>query len=890
MDVRRQLRPGRDFLIAMGACLTTGIAILWLPQHDFAVVHSILDTGIFLTTGVLALLLWDLGWRTAEILVRFKAVVFAVVCLLYFIHVSTALDIFADSAERAHLTDLLRPATWSPPAYLLPLGLGIAAWLRHRGRGSSLLLAVGLSAAAALLLWLFLSLLQYAPPGWFAITRPTLVFVPLLWIPVGLSYWRRRHEDRIAHAIAFYAVIALVSHTAMLYSRVPGDSVAMVAHVGLLGGGFYLLFSLTQMGTIDTARRMRAERDLSLLNEKLETRIHERTRELEESNLALRAEMATRKVAELKTSAQLERLHLLHQITHAIGERQDLASIFQVVVASLEDHLAVDFACMCHYDQTERKLAVAQIGPRGYSLAQVLEMTDGAQVTIDENGLSRCVRGELVYEPDIAAVNFPFTRRLARGALRSLVLAPLLVEQRSGVFGVLIVARVQANAFSSGDCEFINQLSENVALATNQAQLNSALQRAYDELRDTQHAIMQQERLRSLGQMASGVAHDINNAISPATLYLESILERDETLIPRTRQQLETVQRAIGDVAQTVGRMGEFYRKRDAQNEMRPININVVLEQIPDLTRARWSNMAQAGGATIDLVIDAAPEAPTILGMESEIREALVNLVFNASDAMRNGGTIRLRSQLAPLNAQAVARPVIVEVCDDGAGMDEVTRGRCLEPFFTTKGEQGSGLGLAMVYGIAQRHGADMQIDSDLGKGTTVRLIFPEVSPLGEAPVRPASTAPVQAMRILLVDDDPLMLQSLRDALEFEGHQVFCSYGGQAGIDAFQASVQRKHPFPVVITDLGMPHIDGRQVAAAIKRCAPETLVLMLTGWGQRLSETDGAPAHVDFVLSKPPNMWQVREALARKSDPQQSVMAAVTVELPAGAARNLLS
>jgi signal transduction histidine kinase/ActR/RegA family two-component response regulator len=847
-----------------GLFLAASIVLLVWPSHDFPALHTILDTSMFLVTGVLALLLWDLGWRTGEMLARFKAIVFAMAFALLLLHVLTALELYVDSPELQRRAAHFRPGTWPPSAYLLPLGLSVAAWLRHRHRGSPAVLGLALATAGALLLMLFQWLPRYTPPGWLGITRPALVLVPVLWVVVGLGYWHRRSEDRIAHSIAFFAVLATVANGAMLYSRAPADPFAMFAHLGMLSAELYLLFSLTQMGAADTARRMRAERDLSALNAALETRVAERTQEIQNTNVALRAEMATREHAERKSLTQLERLHLLHQITHAVGERQDLASIFQVVVGQLEEHLKVDLACVCQFDQVERRLTVACVGPRGVPTARVMDLAAGCQVPIDENGLSRCIRGELVYEPDINTVDFPFTRRLKLGALRAVVLAPLKVEQRSGVFGVLIVGRVTADSFSSSDCEFLNQLSENVALATNQAQLHASLQHAYDELRDTQQAILQHERLRALGQMASGIAHDINNAISPATLYLESILERDDSLDPRTRQQLETVQRAIGDVANTVVRMGEFYRQREAQHEMRPVNVNVVLGQVPDLTRARWSDLALARGATIELRVDAAKENPTILGIESELREALINLVFNAADAMPDGGTITLRSRLSSASRQAVARGVIVEVGDDGTGMDEATRSRCLEPFFTTKGEEGTGLGLAMVYGIAQRHGADLELDSKPGEGTTVRMIFPEVAPAADPATHRARTGPARALRILLIDDDPLLLQSLRDALEYEGHKVLCSHGGQAGIDAFQGSLQSKHPFPVVITDLGMPHIDGRQVAAAIKKAAPATLVLMLTGWGQRLSAAEDTPTYVDFVLSKPPNMWTLRDALAR--------------------------
>ena len=251
------------------------------------------------------------------------------------------------------------------------------------------------------------------------------------------------------------------------------------------------------------------------------------------------------------------------------------------------------------------------------------------------SGLGHCIRGALVYECRYRRCRSFLSRNASRRCgLRSFVAVPLLVEQRSGVFGVLLVARKKVDGFSGSDREFLEQLGENVALASNQAQLHFALQKAYEELRDTQQAVLQQERLRALGQMASGIAHDINNAISPASLYVESILARAPGLDERTRSQLETVQRAIGDVAQTVSRMGEFYRQRETKAMLTPVNINVILSQMPDLTRARWSDLAQARGAAIEMRVEVAPDAPTIMANESELREALINLVFNAADAL----------------------------------------------------------------------------------------------------------------------------------------------------------------------------------------------------------------------------------------------------------------
>ena len=160
----------------------------------------------------------------------------------------------------------------------------------------------------------------------------------------------------------------------------------------------------------------------------------------------------------------------------------------------------------------------------------------------------------------------------------------------------------------------------------------------------------------------------------------------------------------------------------------------------------------------------------------------------------------------------------MLEVRDTGVGMDEETRRRCLEPFFTTKGKRGTGLGLAMVYGMAQRHDATVEVESEHGAGTTVRLKFPSYIPSRPSSVRfAADPRPSRALRILLVDDDPALINSLRSTLESDGHFVTAAEGGQAGIDAFQSAQRDSIPFEIVITDLGMPYVDGRQVIASVR-------------------------------------------------------------------------
>jgi len=567
-----------------------------------------------------------------------------------------------------------------------------------------------------------------------------------------------------------------------------------------------------------------------------------------------------------KLNSQLGSLHLLQHITRAIGERQDLPSLFRVVLQSLEDSLPIDFGGVCLFETAAETLTVNFIGPRSHQFAATLDLAEGSRIPIDRNGLSRCVAGQLVYEPDVRQLDFPFPRRFAGADLRSLVIAPLQVENR--VFGVLMAARRAENAFHSADCEFLRQMSEHVALASRQTQLYGALQQAYDDLRQTQHTVMQQERLRALGQMASGIAHDINNAISPVSLYTESLLEREPNLSERARGYLTTIQRAIDDVASTVARMREFYRQREPQLELARINVNRILQQVVDLTRARWSDLPQQRGVVIDLRTEASETAPEIMGAEGEIRDALTNLIFNAVDAMPEGGTLTLRTRVAETRPGGpdgeLEQQVYIEVSDTGLGMDEETRRRCLEPFFTTKGERGTGLGLAMVYGMVQRHSAELAIDSEVGKGTTFRLVFPAYTPALITTVRVPHLVVAQRLRILLIDDDPLLVKSLQDTLESDGHVITAASGGQAGIDAFSAAMSKAdRNFDIVITDLGMPYVDGRKVAAAIKSASARTPIIMLTGWGHRLVAENDIPPHVNRVLSKPPRLHELRTVLA---------------------------
>jgi signal transduction histidine kinase len=432
-------------------------------------------------------------------------------------------------------------------------------------------------------------------------------------------------------------------------------------------------------------------------------------------------------------------------------------------------------------------------------------------------------------------------------------------------------AAMQRNAELTSTRDTLRQTNQDLKQLTRELEdrvlaRTRELEQSNEALRQAQQALIQQERLRALGQMASGIAHDINNAISPISLYTESLLEHETNLSPTARDRLVTIQRAIDDVAQTVTRMREFYRPREAQLELMEVDLNGLVRQVIELTQARWSDLPQRRGIMIELKTALAADLLAVRGAENEIRDALTNLIFNAVDAMPEGGEIVVRTSVptVPTQGGAAAQRALLEVSDTGVGMDEATRRRCLEPFFTTKGERGTGLGLAMVYGMAQRHNCALEIISKPGTGTTVRLAFP-VSAAAQVPtVRvPALQLHTRSLRILVVDDDPALNESLRNTLQDDGHHVTVAGGGQAGIDAFQGARETPEPFDVVITDLGMPHVDGRRVADSVRAASPGTPIIMLTGWGQRLSAENEPTPQVDRLLSKPPRLQELRTALA---------------------------
>jgi signal transduction histidine kinase len=250
------------------------------------------------------------------------------------------------------------------------------------------------------------------------------------------------------------------------------------------------------------------------------------------------------------------------------------------------------------------------------------------------------------------------------------------------------------------------------------------LHRLYEQLQFRQRMLFQQERLQALAQMASGIAHELNNSLTPILGFSDYLLNSDSRLSAETDRCLHGIRSAGANILRSVDHLGEFYRGADTDEPLRPLDLNSLVQAVIETNRRRL----EGSGATIRLQAELGPGLPRVSHFESELRQAVHHLVLNALEAMPKGGTLELRTR--PLSRPSTpgldshSDHVLLEVRDSGVGMDSTTRERCIEPFFSTKRPRGRGLGLALVYGVMRRHQGRMEIESQLGRGTTVRLLF----------------------------------------------------------------------------------------------------------------------------------------------------------------------
>lgn len=361
------------------------------------------------------------------------------------------------------------------------------------------------------------------------------------------------------------------------------------------------------------------------------------------------------------------------------------------------------------------------------------------------------------------------------------------------------------------------------------------------------------DKLRALGQMAGGIAHDLNQALAVVTGYVELAVDNLRTRPDHeeTSAYLKTATQAAMQGADSVKRLLTFARQQD-QGPPEVVDISQVIADTVHFTAPQWRDRAQAEGRPIQVEVQAEAGLRTH-GWMTSLREAFMNLVLNAVDALPEGGSVCI-------TARRAAGQILIEVADSGTGMPEAVRSRIFEPFFTTKGEQGTGLGLAMVFGIVERHGGEITVSSAQGEGTTftIRLSETAAGAITTEPTTPVTTA--LPARLLVVDDDPRLARMLTAMLVRDGHEVETASSGEAAVSRLAAG-----GYGVAISDLSMgAGMNGWELAEHVAGQYPDTRFVLASGWGSGIGEREARGHAVDAVLARPYHLDQVRTLIGR--------------------------
>jgi len=425
----------------------------------------------------------------------------------------------------------------------------------------------------------------------------------------------------------------------------------------------------------------------------------------------------------------------------------------------------------------------------------------------------------------------------------------LPVKIRDTVLGVLSFNTTAPRRYSAEDLAYLGSFADHAAIALDNGRLYEDAQRALGDLRTMQRKLVQGETLRSLGELAGGAAHHLNNLLTIVVGRVQ--LMRRHVQEERLARPLEIVERAAKDGAEVVRRLQQFAGMRRTA-EPRTVDLNHIVKDMLEMTRGCWQESARAHGAEIVVESHLTP-LPQVPGDAAALRELLTNLVLNAVDALPRGGRLTIDTSSSGSTA-------VIAVADTGLGMPEDVRLRAHEPFFTTKGVRSTGLGLSVAFGIARRHGGELIVQSEIGHGTTVRVILPLPSAAAAPPPPAASPPAVRPRRILLVDDEDEVRQALAEMLVSQGHTVG---GASGGLDALR-TLGQDAGIDLVITDLVMPAMTGWELADAVKASRPALPVGVVSGWGDVPEAAPATQAAVDFVLSKPLTLETLADALGR--------------------------
>lgn len=636
----------------------------------------------------------------------------------------------------------------------------------------------------------------------------------------------------------------------------------------------------------------------------------------------------------------LAQLRLLNRVAQTAAGSLDLSQILAVALRELDRHLPQYLCAVWLLEEHERTapadaertsgdgvektpgvLVLSACSLAANERAAKLNLSPGLRLPLEQTRFAACLRnGKAQYlelatppredgrtadgqrsPPDEA--QSPFEIQLRQRGASSTFAVPLRAGEQA--VGLLQSICTRATGFTNEQIQLLYLVADLLGPAISNCQLYRRLRAAYEQLRTTQNQLIQAEKMRALGELAGGMAHDFNNSLCGVLGFLELALA-NKGVAPAIASYLEMARTCTLDAAQTVRRVQDFARWQRHELSIQRLDFNELVRQTLELTRHKWENLTHARGAPIAVQVET-EATEWVSGSPAELREVLTNLVFNAVDAMPQGGQLRVRTW-------NTASDLYLSVRDTGVGMNDSTRQRLFEPFFTTKGERGNGLGLSVTFGIIQRYGGEITVESEPGRGSTFLVRLPlkvgdkdgmdaaetaaAVGTKVEAARAPSSedrtairsrriaaslkeipavqersrssvsvekacsssspASPQRPLRILVIEDEQSIRTFLTRALTRLGHHPQTTANAQEGLAAF--STER---FDLVLTDLGLPGMSGEEVARIIARKSPATPVILLTGWSNQLKDEAQPVAGVAHILGKPVTLSTLSSAIA---------------------------
>ena len=562
----------------------------------------------------------------------------------------------------------------------------------------------------------------------------------------------------------------------------------------------------------------------------------------------------------------VDRAGQYEEAAHRASEVQTLSAVGETLASTLDLPEVLDAIAdsATKITAAQRAVVFEMDESAGYLLARAVRgmaVDKGYAVRPGQGAAGSCVSQRApVWSADVVADPPPgydslqvqlgetLAAMATRFGYRAVLAVP--VVSRETVLGAVCIYWDEVHQPDEREIRLLSALARQAGVAMENARLVADLRRTLDDLKAAQDGLVRGATLRAVGELAAGASHHLNNLMAV-------VLGRTQLLLMKKPPEamvasLKTIERAAVDAAETVRRIQAFGRT-DTGDAAAAFDLDAIVRESIQITRPRWEHEAQVRGARVDVIYEPAT-LPRVPGRAAEIREVMTSLLLNAVDTMPSGGRIVIRAQMDKGR-------VSVSVSDSGPGMSAEVKRRAFEPFFTTKGVKSTGLGLAVAYGTIRRHGGEITMESTEGIGTTVTFWLPVPQSAIPAVVAPAAPRPERKGKILVIDDELSVLDIVAEVLTAHGHSVTVAPGGREGLMSFAAG-----GYDLVMTDLGMPDINGWDVLRAVKESHPATPVLVLTGWG----DTAEAPSGLrhDGMLTKPFDLkaleTAVSEALSR--------------------------